>query len=273
MPTLESLVAAERAFAAAAKANGTRAGFVEFLAADSIIFRPGPINGKHFWEAAPSRPGQLAWYPAYAGIAASGELGFTTGPWEFWPAESTAPVGFGHYISVWQVQPDGTWRVKLDTGIQVGEGASPKDGIYAHWSEAALEPHSRGHQSAVPTNAADLLAHDRRFSQAASHDALAAYAHYTAPEARLYRDEHHPFVGQGAHADGLALWQGGKITWQPQAGGVSESGDFGYTYGLGTLTATDGQTTQRAYLHLWRRDVSGAWKLWIDVDNPFPPTA
>ncbi len=269
MPTLESLVAAERAFAAAAKANGTRAGFIEYLAADSILFRPGPVNGKAIWEAAPSRPGLLAWYPAYAGIAASGEMGFTTGPWEFWPAEATAPVAFGHYISVWQFQSDGTWRVKLDTGIQVGEGASPKDGIYAQWSDPALEPHSRGQASTQSTNAADLIALDADFSKAAAQDAVTAYAQFAAPEARLYRDEHHPFVGRANHADGLALWQGGQITWHPHDGGVAQSGDFGYTYGLGTLTV--GQASERAYLHIWRRDVSGAWKLWIDVDNPFPP--
>lgn len=210
--TIEALVAAEYAFAAAAKANGTKPAFLEHLADDAILFRPAAVNGKAWWEEQPLRPGLLAWYPAYAGIAASGDMGLSTGPWEFWPPDATEPYGFGHYISVWQLQPDGQWKVVIDTGIQVALGPAPTDGIYAHWSLSSPAITSDKGSG----GAGNLLQADQAFATAVQQNPTAAYVEIALPEIRLYRDEHHPFVGQDALAAGVALWKG-PIEWTPRA--------------------------------------------------------
>src|SRR5207247_10493376 len=80
-----AIAEAERAFAKAAATKGTRDAFLEFLADDGIIFQPGPVNAKKFWGERPSRRGLLSWEPIFSDVSRAGDLGYTTGPWEFRP--------------------------------------------------------------------------------------------------------------------------------------------------------------------------------------------
>src|SRR5213595_2860652 len=109
------LVAMERAFAKAAATKGTRDAFLEFLADDGIIFQPGPVNGKQFWQARTPRKGRLSWEPVFADVSLAGDLGYTTGPYEFRPnGADDKPIAFGQYFTVWKKQTDGSWKVALD---------------------------------------------------------------------------------------------------------------------------------------------------------------
>src|SRR5262245_21280582 len=113
-----SLVEAERAFAAASLSKGSRAAFLEFLAEDSILFRPGPVSGKKWIEEHPAPSTLLTWEPIFADIAQSGDLGYTTGPWEIRPSNPQyKPSAYGHLFTVWKRQSDGTWKVALHLGI------------------------------------------------------------------------------------------------------------------------------------------------------------
>jgi ketosteroid isomerase-like protein len=117
-PTLKALVDAERAFAKVSVEKSTRDAFLEYLADDSLLFRPGPVPGKMFTRNRPAPPGKLAWAPVFADVASSGDIGYTTGPWEFRKAEMTeAPSGYGQYVSLWRLQKDGQWKVEVDLGI------------------------------------------------------------------------------------------------------------------------------------------------------------
>src|SRR3954468_24484424 len=89
-PTPAPVIAAERAFSAHAAVVGVAPSFLDFMTDDAIVFSPGPspgpVSARALYAAAP--PGKtpkeggalLAWWPGYAGIARSGDLGFTTGP-------------------------------------------------------------------------------------------------------------------------------------------------------------------------------------------------
>src|SRR5206468_7970386 len=115
---LSSLVEAERAFARASVARGTRAAFLENLADNSIIFHPHPVDGKKWWNAQPVRPGVLTWQPIFADVSRAGDLGYTTGPWEFRPnGPDDRPVAFGQYFTIWKKQRDGSWKAVLDRGV------------------------------------------------------------------------------------------------------------------------------------------------------------
>jgi ketosteroid isomerase-like protein len=119
------LVAAERAFAADASARNVRAAFLKALADDSVVFEPGPVDGQRHWTARPDDVGKLEWAPAAAEIAASGDLGYTYGPWRFTPPDEDEPAAFGHFFTVWQKQPDGTWRALVDKGVTHPEQPLP----------------------------------------------------------------------------------------------------------------------------------------------------
>ena len=88
---LNSMIATEYAFVAAAAELGTRDAFLKFVADDGIIFRPNPVNGKTFLSSAPKRPGLLSWYPVHAEVSMAGDMGFTTGQAEFRRDKDSAP--------------------------------------------------------------------------------------------------------------------------------------------------------------------------------------
>jgi ketosteroid isomerase-like protein len=123
---LDSLVAAERAFAARSVEKGVRDAFLEYLAEDGVIFRPLATHGRQSWESRGSVATTLMWEPACAEVSAAGDLGYTTGPWESRPNDPQRPTGYGHYVSVWQKQAGGSWRVAVDIGVA---HAQPKRGL------------------------------------------------------------------------------------------------------------------------------------------------
>ncbi len=60
---------------------------------------------------------QLRWHPDKAGVARSGELGYTSGiyDWSFKDKSGKVVSDTGKYLTVWKKQPDGKWKVLFDT--------------------------------------------------------------------------------------------------------------------------------------------------------------
>ncbi|HYR10632.1 MAG TPA: hypothetical protein VEQ60_22840 [Longimicrobium sp.] len=52
--------------------------------------------------------------PVAGGMAASGDLGYTVG--DGVSRGEDGRVGYTKYLSVWRLQPDGTWRWVVDAG-------------------------------------------------------------------------------------------------------------------------------------------------------------
>jgi hypothetical protein len=81
------MIETEQAFSKTAEVKDTREAFMTFIADDGLLFRPRAVNGKKWMSEHPVPPSDkrplLAWQPNFAAVAAAGDLGFTTGPWEF----------------------------------------------------------------------------------------------------------------------------------------------------------------------------------------------
>jgi ketosteroid isomerase-like protein len=60
----------------------------------------------------------LTWTPVFADMAASGDLGYTYGTYEFRSKDKDgkAVTKHGKYASVWKKQKDGSWKVVMDMG-------------------------------------------------------------------------------------------------------------------------------------------------------------
>jgi ketosteroid isomerase-like protein len=85
-PTLEALAQTERDFAKAATEKGIRDAFLEFFADDAVALVPEPASWKTRLRAGPSVPfseHELLWEPRVGDVAASGDLGWLTGPSTF----------------------------------------------------------------------------------------------------------------------------------------------------------------------------------------------
>lgn len=231
---LASLIESERAFAKMSVEKSTREAFLAFLADESLLFAPGPVPGKMFYRRQPDRPQKLSWAPDFADVAASGDLGYTSGPWEIRPEKMTdPPTAYGHFNSIWRVQKDGSWKLEVDLGsthekpsmavADVKTVQSPKDNAPAPKETKTSQEWQ-----------AELLQVDRDLAkQAGSTDPSAvvkAFESAAADGIRVYRDGHLPAVGKAAAMKLLA--SSGTGGWQPTLARVSKAGDLGYTSGV-----------------------------------------
>src|SRR5437867_3894625 len=185
-----TVVDAERSFARYSVEHGMREAFLQFLADDAILFRPLPVNGKKWFEGRPPAPGALLWQPTYARVSEAGDLGVTSGPWEFKPSDTTAASSFGHFLTVWRKQADGTWRVELDAGI--GHPRLDRTPELDARADPAREPVLLS-PSASARAAQSLLAAERRLGKLAANWGLAeALAARATGDFRLYRHDAPP---------------------------------------------------------------------------------
>jgi len=182
-PALQAMVDTERAFAKMSEDQGTRPAFVAFIADDGILFRPRAVKGKQWFAEHPApqsdkRP-LLSWYPAVAGMARAGDLGYTTGPWEFKPdIHDDKSVAWGHFLTVWKRQPDGSWKFAIDLGISNPQPAQ----VEAPWVLPQGYKTPKPMKGSLISSNTALLARDREFSQAATkRGARAAFADYAMP--------------------------------------------------------------------------------------------
>ena len=116
------MVETERAFSRTSEEKGTRESFAEFIAEDGILFRPTAVLGKKWMQEHPLPPSTtrplLSWQPIFAAVSRAGDLGYTTGPWQFkQDIKDAKPAAFGNFMTVWKKQADGTWKFALDLGI------------------------------------------------------------------------------------------------------------------------------------------------------------
>jgi ketosteroid isomerase-like protein len=270
-PNWTSLVEAERSFAAASLAKGTRAAFLDFLAEDSILFRPGPVPGKKWIEEHPAPPTLLTWQPTFADVAQSGDLGYTTGPWEIRPGgPKDKPTAYGHFVSVWKRQTDGVWKVVVDLGVSHAASGENSKSLQPAMLKSGSEKARRNVN--IDEERSELLAFDRELANSVSEKGSAqAYLRYLADDARLYRAKTSPVVGK-REIFAILSQSAGRPTLRPDKAGISNAADLGYTYGTSrSMVPGSGDAAGIAsnYLHVWRRK-GNRWTLVLDVESPIP---
>ncbi len=259
------LVRMEHDFAKAAATKGTRDAFLEFLADDGIVFQPAPVNGKKFWTERQPRKGLLSWEPVFADVSRAGDLGYTTGPWEFRPnGPDDKPVAFGQYFTIWKKQSDGSWKAVLDRGV-----STDKPFAQAELQFPLNDEISSGSKVDVAKGRAALIEQERKFSQISGvNGARTAFNLYLSDDARVLRQNAAPATDKTA---GLMLLpeNGRALTWQPIKSDVAASGDLGYTYGTFELNSRGVILERGSYVRVWKRQ-SGKWKVALDVLSPDP---
>jgi len=225
---------------------------------------------EHPLPASSARP-LLSWQPIFAAVSRTGDLGYTTGPWQYKnDIKDAKPAAFGHFMTVWKKQADGSWKFALDLGISNREPKTPA----AMWQLPDSSQTSGGFKRANhEVERAALLSVDREFSKASGEQgARPAFLLYSASDARLFRNDKFPFVGRMAAADALTPLMA-EWTWKPSFADVSISGDLGYSYGIYELREQSGVVSEKGnYARVWKK-VNGSWKLVIDVADPLPPEA
>lgn len=111
---------ADRAFAADTAARGVDGWIAAFEPTGWMLHEDAKITGAAIAERmAPFlEAGTLAWDPLASGVR--GNLGFTVGTATY-TAKRAEDSWRSSYVTIWSKQPDGSWKVRFDTGRPVNE--------------------------------------------------------------------------------------------------------------------------------------------------------
>ena len=261
----------EREFAAAARVSGIRDAFLTFFSDAAIAFEPGPTSAKDQLRRQKPQPfsaRELVWEPRTGDVAASGELGWLTGPGTFVDhASGDHTPRHTNYLSVWRKEPDGRWRVLIDVGTSLDAPAAFAPGFTRFAFDRRYHAQEgRGARASEDKAAAgkSLETADRALNaRIAAAGAAAAYREALAPGARVHRRG----VGALTDAGEIRRWLDEHAKGLTARTGAAESaiaGDLGYSYGTYEIAAS----TPGAYLRIWTRDADGRWRVVADVLAP-----
>ena len=262
---LQGLAAAEREFAAFTVKKGFREGFVKYFADDGIGFGPHPERTREKLMKTPPETGPrkviFNWAPMFGDISEAGDLGYTTGPVLYTDTgENPRPLQHGLYFSVWQKQADGSWKVAIDMGVPVPKPVAPIDTKFT----AA--------EKVIRTNAKVPSVDDYRqldwalWGSIAKTSPAAGYGSWLENQFRIHRRGKMP----ATNVKDLSLGMSSQTKFDFIDGKIAKSNDLAFTYGKYSTVNEPAVDEVGYYVHVWRRDAAGSWKLVAEVTNPTP---
>lgn len=255
-----AVVAAERAFAADGLAHGIKQSFVSHSTPDAILFAPDPVKVHDFYAGRSAKPHPpLVWWPLWAGIARSGDLGFTTGPSTYDGKEN------GWYFTVWTRQPDGGWKWIYDGGSPSAHGSAAPQG-----SPPAYLAVATGKTTTADAAMAAVRRAETALARKAASNAPAAYLTALAPGARVTGSPAMPETTPAAAKAELAA-RPVAIAFSPLGGRASAAGDLVWTYGEAHWKEAS-KDCRGHYVRIWQSRAEG-WRLVFDQILPVADAA
>ncbi|HRI20005.1 MAG TPA: hypothetical protein PLA68_03600 [Panacibacter sp.] len=120
---IDGLIASEKNFAKTSKEQSTKKAFLAFVDSNCVGFSGGEqVNVFKEWMNRKEDGSKLTWAPGFVIISSSGEMGVTTGPWEYREKSlNDTAVAQGHFTTVWKKNKQGRWKAVFDMGISYPE--------------------------------------------------------------------------------------------------------------------------------------------------------
>ena len=123
---------AERAFVADAQKLGQWTAFRKWAAPDAIRFLPQAGSAQEWLKDKKDPPTAVFWWPGRSYVSCDGGTAVNTGPWVRQWGKS-----LGYFTTLWQRQPDGTWKWTLDHGDGLAEPRAEGGDIKAKQASCA----------------------------------------------------------------------------------------------------------------------------------------
>jgi ketosteroid isomerase-like protein len=270
--SLTQMMETERAFAARALVIGWKDAFLEYFAASAVGFaegQPGSAREQIAKNPDPPKDLQRIWEPRYGDVAASGELGYLTGPVRnIRASRDGGKPRFSNYASVWKRQRDGTFKVVMDVGINTPNAVPFPEGF-------TRAPHKNRFTGDYDDTTPPLGTADEVLNSALKTSQLRAYRARLADGIRFHRHNQMPITGVPAATKWLAS-QRPFSSADSKFAEVARSGDLGYTWGTYTIAPRTITSRGRGeaqtlnveagfYVRVWVRERNGQWKVALDV--------
>jgi ketosteroid isomerase-like protein len=245
---VDDLVKTENSFAAYALAHGTKEAFLQFADSNGLVFSNGKaVNAIETWTKREKNNAVLKWYPVLAETAASGDLGYTTGPWTYQASPQDSATAYGYFITVWHRTKKGKWKFLLDMGIS-NDTSIVETGIKKITDSTIFKGETEDSVSKAEDN----------FIQAYKKSGTDAYSMVLTDRSRLNRNGWPPAITTKERFS-MLYETPDSISYIINGSGIASSHDLGYVYG--TLTV-NGKTDN--YLRIWRKENTG-WKIALEV--------
>jgi hypothetical protein len=214
---MEGMVQAERAFSHHSARHGTKSAFLQFLDSSGIIFlNTIPINGIEIWQSMEAPRRRLSWQPIVAGMPASNDFGYRTGPWIL--KEKDAVVATGLYTNVLHLNKKGKWKFLVDQG-------NVKVPALENVQLRTISPGKNRYE-----NDLSMFQAEAGFIKACLVNKDNAYKKYISGQAIINCDGRLPAASTENQQSAIAL-PGSNPFFILTGYGVAASGDLGYVYG------------------------------------------
>jgi ketosteroid isomerase-like protein len=123
----KNLMETDRLFSKASEDKGFGGAFALFAAEEARVFQNKlmPIVGKEAIVKFMTEKvkGAITWEPYFVEMAESADLGYTLGKSKSIITSDSGKktVSYGHYVTIWKKQSDGSWKLVFDGGIETPE--------------------------------------------------------------------------------------------------------------------------------------------------------
>ena len=255
---VKAMLDAENSFARMSKEQTTKKAFLQYLSDSSVMFdQSKPVKGRKSWEEKKENNALLFWWPVFAGVSNDGNLGFSTGPWEYAATKSDKPQYFGYYATVWEKMADGSWKMAADIGVSLpkAEENIPSLSISAPPSKATFKTGDDAKK--------DLYQHARQYDSRLNSANCSVLATYYAKDARLLRENQFPYI----NIETYQVEKDVRYIFTTTGVGMSSSNDLGYTYGTASSTIRENgadKNIHHYFMKVWKRE-GDEWKIVLDV--------
>lgn len=232
------VVNAEKRFASYALQTNTKEAFLKFMDTGAVVFKDGDIlKAKPTWEAKKADRSRLIWEPAFAVVSTGGDIGITSGPWQYKPEGKDSVVATGEFTTVW-IKKDTAYKWIIDMGIDHNQKIkSPSI------TGVALSHYER---SGYPGLRYMLMA-EQRFTDSYHATGKEAYRDVADNDIYLINNGYTPVHGV-YRLDQALTNMSGTMKFQAVGSGCSQQGDLGYVYGY-----VNDKDKKGNYLRVWRR--------------------
>ena len=239
------VINAEKSFALFALEHNTKSAFLQYMDTNAVVFDKGQVlNAKKVWTANAVSSGKLLWKPAFAGISNSGDLGFTTGPWEYKVSLTDTALAVGEFATIWRKTGSGEWKFVADIGFTL------KKPLYQF---SQIKTADKGISSSADTSI--LFQLEAKTIAAYKQLGAAAFINLASEKSWFIINNHHPLQGIENIRKKITGIMPSDLDLKPVDGNISYTGDLAYVYGNVTY-----QDKHENYLRVWQHTKKG-WRL------------
>lgn len=262
------LCEAERNFAKQSAMFGKKTAFINNFNEESVFFDGKWVtNGLQKQKESKEHPFILKWEPEFIDISKSQDFGISTGPWESQEYRPyTEPTNQGYYLSVWQKQSDGIWKVILDVGILTPRHKNHKHSIrFPKGADLEVENFEKIDKA---QSEKELIAKEKElFTTWSKKHSHIDYLSFFSKDAMKQLGGYLPTRNMDTIKAQLKNMDK-TLIWKTNGSGAAPSGDIGFTYGIYEKEDSPDKT-KGYFVRIWKREPEMDWRISIELSNFF----